>query len=241
MNIGIIFAGGIGSRMKTSGIPKQFLKIENKEIIIKTIEVFEKCNKIDGIIIACLEEKIEFLKKLIDEFKIKKVISIIPGGKTGQESIFNGLSEVKNKIKTKEKVIVLIHDGVRPLIDTKLLEENILMVKKYGSCITTAAAIETILVKNKEETDVLNRDQCLLARAPQSFYFEDIYETHLKAKLENKEYIDSASLMKDYGYKLHFILGSQDNIKITTPSDFFILKGICEMKKNSDIFGVEEE
>lgn len=239
MNIGIVFAGGIGKRMRNSGTPKQFLKIEGKEIIIRTIEIFEKCSEIDGIIIACLEEKIDDLKKLIKKYDLKKVLSIVPGGETGQQSIYNALKETKIIVK-KEEVIVLIHDGVRPLISSELLRENILMVKKNGNCITTAEAIETILVKDSKDTKVLNRDICLLARAPQSFYLDEILKVHLEAKRDKKEYIDSASMMKSYGYDLNLLKGPQDNIKITTPADYFILKGIYEMKKNSDVFGVEE-
>lgn len=188
MNIALIFAGGIGKRMNNNGTPKQFLKLYGKEIIIYTLEVFEKNENIDGIIISCLEEKIIDLKDLVKKYDLKKVKSIISGGKTGQESIYKGLCEAE-KYYSKDD-IVLIHDGVRPLINEKTIEDNILSVKKYGNAITTVPAIETIIKVKKEEhriKDILNRSECYMARAPQSFYLKDILSSHKKAIEEKKD------------------------------------------------------
>ena len=238
-NIALIFAGGIGKRMNSNGIPKQFLKLYGKEIIIYTLEIFEKNNDIEGIIVSCLEEKISCLKYLIKKYDLKKIRSIIAGGKTGQESIYNGLCEVEKYYSQGD--IVLIHDGVRPLINEKTIEDNILSVKKYGSAITTVPAIETIIEVEKEKhkiKNILKRSECYMARAPQSFYLKDILDAHRKAIKENKnDFIDSASMMAYYGYKLNIINGPVENIKITTPLDYYIFKAIQDMKENMNIFG----
>lgn len=239
MNIALIFAGGIGKRMNNNGIPKQFLKLYGKEIIIYTLEIFEKNENIDGIIVSCLEEKINDLEELIKKYDLKKVKSIVAGGKTGQESIYKGLCEAERYYSKED--IVLIHDGVRPLINEKTIEDNILSVKKYGNAITVVPAIETIIKVEKVEhriKDILNRNECYMARAPQSFYLKDILSSHRKAIEENKDdFIDSASMMVYYGHKLNIVDGPIENIKITTPSDYYIFKAMQDMKENMNIFG----
>ena len=240
MNLALIFAGGVGKRMGNSGIPKQFLRLYGKEIIIYTLEVFENNKNIDGIIISCLREKIDDLKKIIKKNNLKKVVSIIPGGSTGQESIYNGLREIEKKYSKND--IVLIHDGVRPLINDDTINDNINLVKEKGNAITTAPAIETIIKLKKEEEvidDIYNRSECFMARAPQSFLLKDILEVHEKAIEQKKiDFIDSASIMKYYGHNLNIINGPSENIKITTPSDFYIFKAILDMKENLNIFGL---
>ena len=144
MNIAVIFAGGVGKRMRTVEKPKQFIEINNKPIIIYTLEHFENNDEIDAIVIACLESWIPYLKELIEKFNIKKVKKIVPGGETGQLSIYNGLCAAKEISKT-DKDIVLIHDGVRPLINSSLLTKNIECVKENGSSITAGIVKETIV------------------------------------------------------------------------------------------------
>lgn len=240
MNIALIFAGGIGKRMNTTGIPKQFLKLYGKEIIVYTLEIFENNQNIDGIVISCLKEKIEDLRKIIEKNNLKKVVSIVPGGNTGQESIYNGLKEIEKRYSKND--IVLIHDGVRPLINNETVNNNIELVKQKGNAITTAPAIETI-IKLEEEKDVIkdifNRSECYMARAPQSFFLGDILEKHRRAIKDKKfDFIDSASLMSYYGESLNILNGPVENIKITTPSDFYIFKAILDMKENLNIFGL---
>lgn len=240
MNIALIFAGGIGKRMNNSGIPKQFLKLYGKEIIVYTLELFQSNPNIDRIVISCLEEKIEDLKKLVLKYELTKVSSIVAGGKTGQESIYKGLIEIE-RLYSKED-IVLIHDGVRPLINQKIINKNIEMVKEKSNAITVAPAIETIIGIEKESKtieNILDRSNCFMARAPQSFYLKDILYVHKKAIFDNRnDFIDSASIMNYYGFSLNIALGPIENIKITTPSDFYIFKAIQDMKENLDIFGL---
>ena len=144
MNIGLIFAGGSGVRMNTKGLPKQFLEMNGKAIIIHTIEHFEKCKAIDAIVIVCLKDYIEYLEDLLDRDRITKVKKIVPGGSCGQESIYHGLCAAE-EISESEDDIILIHDGVRPLISGKLIYDNINMVKEKGNAITVTPATETII------------------------------------------------------------------------------------------------
>ena len=219
MNIGVIFAGGSGTRMNTKSKPKQFLDLNGKPIIIYTIELFDNHPQIDGIVVVCIESWIPYLKKMIRKFEITKVVRIVPGGNCGQESIYNGLcaTEEFTKEKNEQDSIVLIHDGVRPLITEETITANIAKVKECGSCITTVPAIETVIVDNHDGTlNIPKRSDCLMARAPQSFYLKDILEAHRRSQAEGKtEFIDSCSLMSHYGYKLGLVQGPMENIKIT--------------------------
>lgn len=236
-SIAIIFAGGSGKRMNTVSKPKQFLEFRGKPIIIYTLELFDNHPQIDGIIIACIESWIPFLKKIIKKFEITKVVEIVPGGETGQDSIYAGLKSA-NKYFSKND-IVLIHDGVRPLITEQTITDNINCVKEYHSCITCIPATETFIVKkDNEDIDIPTRNKSLIARAPQSFILSDILTAHNRALNENKHnFIDSCSMMNFYGYKLHTIIGPMENIKITTPTDFFIFKAMIDVHENQQIFG----
>ena len=118
MNIGVIFAGGVGRRMNNNGLPKQFLKIHNVPIIIHTLNIFEKCKEIDAIVIACVSTHIDYMEELVEEYKISKVKKVVVGGETGQLSIYNAL-KVAKEISVSDKDIVLVHDGVRPIIDSE--------------------------------------------------------------------------------------------------------------------------
>lgn len=238
MNIAIIFAGGVGKRMNTKTKPKQFLELHGKPIIIYTIERFDNHPEIDGIIVVCVEEWIAYLEKLIKKFGINKVVKIVPGGQSGQESIYRGLKTCKEFFD--DNSIVLLHDGVRPLIDEKVISDNIKCVEKNGSAITVSPAIETVAMKNSNEEigTILERKKCLIAKAPQSFKLNEILAAHEKAKKENRlEFIDSASLMQFYGQKLFIVEGTPDNIKITTPTDFYIFRAILDSNENAQIFG----
>lgn len=243
MNIAVIFAGGVGSRMHSKAKPKQFLEMHNKPIIIYTIEHFEKHPDIDAIAVVCIEEWIPYLKELLFKYRIEKVKKVVPGRETGQLSIYNGLNAAK-EIAGVEKSIVLIHDGVRPLINSKIITENIESVKNHGSAITTAPVKETILVVNEDKSSidyVPSRNNSRVAKAPQSFWLDDILDAHNKSLAEGeKNCIDSCTMMQKYGFDLFLIDGPSQNIKITTPEDFYTMRAILEAKENAQIYGIEE-
>lgn len=242
MNIAVIFAGGVGKRMHSKDIPKQFLKLHDKPIIIHTLELFENNSHIDAIVVACVKNYIGYLNNLVIKYNLKKVQSIVPGGKTGQESIYHGLKAAE-KIGNRKEDIVLIHDGVRPLINNKTIDNNIKSVKKYGSAITSVKAKETIIVVDDNENIKLvnDRSHSRLARAPQSFYLDDILSAHERAIKEQKfDFIDSCSMMTYYGKKLHLVAGPFENIKITTPDDFYTMRALLDAKENAQIYGLQE-
>ncbi len=241
MNIALIFAGGVGSRMHSKERPKQFLEMYNKPIIIHTLEHFENHPEIDAIIIVCVEGWVDYLENLLYKFRIEKVKKIVTGGATGQLSIYNGLVAAK-EIAGDEASVVLIHDGVRPLINSKLINANIESVKKNGSAITTAVVKETILVvKDDSSIDyVPSRANSRVAKAPQSFWLDDILSAHNKALAEGEEnFIDSCTMMQHFGKSLYLVDGPEENIKITTPQDFYSMRAILEAKENAQIYGVE--
>lgn len=238
MNIALIFAGGSGTRMNSKSKPKQFLSLYGKEIIIHTIEKFEENKNIDSICVVCIESWISYLENILQKNNIKKVKWIVPGGTTGQESIFKGLDKIHQN--APEDTVVLIHDGVRPIINQNLIDDCIETTTKLGNAITVSPAIETIIsMEDNQIKDIYKRSECYYAKAPQCFILKDIYSTHLQAQKDNNlEMIDSASLMKHYGYKLNTVECSPENIKITTPTDFYTFRALYEAQENSQIFGL---
>lgn len=236
-NVAIIFAGGAGKRMNTVSRPKQFLELNGKPIIIYTLELFDNHHNIDGIVVVCINGWSDYLKKQLKKFEINKVVEIVDGGDTGQLSIYKGLVAAQNHYG--KNVCVLIHDGVRPLITEQTITDNINSVNEYGSCITCVKATETlVVVVNDNQFDIPSRANSLIARAPQSFLLKDILNAHNKALSEGiTDFIDSCTMMSHYGHKLHTILGPVENIKITTPTDFFVFRAMVEVHENQQIFG----
>ena len=236
-NYALIFAGGTGQRMNTKSLPKQFLIVHGKPIIVHTVLHFQNCNQIDGIVVVCIKEYIEYMQKLVSEYNLNKVVSVVEGGNSGQASIFNGLKKLASLYGENNEDIVLIHDGVRPLIDEQLITDNIKCTKKNGNAISASKAIETIITTdNGNITAIENRSSCYYAKAPQSFYLKDVYECHLQAIKEGKlDFIDSASMARYYGLNLNIVQCSSENIKITTPMDFYLFKAILDARENAQI------
>ena len=225
-NIAIIFAGGTGSRMG-SDLPKQFLKVNGNEIIIHTLNRFEENENIDEIYVACISDWIPYLENLVSRSSVTKVKRIFPGGKTGQDSIFIGLSEV---LKDYDNAIVLIHDGVRPLITNEVINRCIEGVNAYGNAITATPSFETPIISGDGNLveSMPERRTVYTAQAPQCFYLQDIYKVHVEERKTNPNYdgiVDSCGLMFKYGIKCHLIEGNRGNIKVTTPEDFCTLIG----------------
>ena len=242
MKTAVIFAGGVGKRMHSKDIPKQFLKMHGIPIIVHTINLFQDSSEIDAIVVACVNDYIDYMKKLVRKYNLTKVKKVVSGGETGQESIYNGLKAAE-AIGNRKKDIVLIHDGVRPLINEKTIHDNIISVEKHGSAITSVKAKETVLVVDNNEAiiNVPDRSHSRLARAPHSFYPDDILSAHEKAISENKkDFIDSCSMLTYYGKKLYLVNGPQENIKITTPDDFYTMRALLDAKENAQIYGFEE-
>ena len=234
MNIAVIFAGGSGRRMNTKDKPKQFLMVHGKPIIVHTIEKFQYHPDIDGIIVVCIADWIDYMAEMQYRYRLDKIGKIVPGGQTGQLSIYNGLVAAGEVYGTEDN-IVLIHDGVRPLIDNELINANIRSVKDHGSAITVTLAKETVILVDDEGlvTDVPSRKLSRTAQAPQSFYLKDILSVQERAISEGiTDAIDSCSLMRMYDKNVSVVVGPNNNIKITTPEDFYIFRALYDAQEN---------
>ena len=238
--IAIIFAGGVGSRMGAS-IPKQFLEVQGKPIIIHTLEKFEYHPEITKIYVACKEDLIPQLENMVKKFNIQKIPAhgIVPGGSSGQESIYNALCAAARE--NEGNSIVLIHDGVRPVITEDVITRGIESVIKYGSAITCTKAFETpiISIDGENVSKMPPRGTSFTAQAPQCFYLKDILEAHIITREKNPTYesiIDSCTLMHQLRRDVHIIEGNRDNIKVTTPEDYLRLLAILSFKDQQRIF-----
>ena len=238
--IAIIFAGGVGQRMGAS-IPKQFLNVYGKPIIIHTLEKFQYHEEIDKIYVACKEDLIPVFKTMVKKYNITKIPEhgIVAGGKTGQDSIYNALYAAS--LENSGDSIVLIHDGVRPLITPEVISRNIASVKEYGSAITCTPCFETPVVSYDGENvaSLPKRKYVYTAQAPQSFLLGDILSMHEKVRKENPNYtdiIDSCTLMQINGFHVRLIEGNRGNIKVTTPEDYIDLLSRLSAEDQKQIF-----
>jgi 2-C-methyl-D-erythritol 4-phosphate cytidylyltransferase len=241
-NIAIIFAGGVGSRMG-SEIPKQFLQVYGKEIIIHTLEKFQYNDNVDLIYVGCVEEYIHDFEQMVQKYHITKipVDGIIPGGTSGQDTIYKVLKRARED--NPGDSICLIHDGVRPLITDDLINKCIKSVQEYGSAVTVTKAFETPIISEDgmEVKEVLPRKFVYTAQAPQSFRLDDILAAHEKIRAteegyDNPRIVDSCSLMKECGNVVHIVEGNRGNIKVTTLDDYITLLGNLEIEDYYQVF-----
>lgn len=240
MNIAVIFAGGVGSRMRSKDLPKQFLCIHGKPVIVRTVEHFQHHSEVDSIVVVCISKWLDYCRTLLKRHGMSKVAAVVPGGSNGQESIYRGL-QAAEKLAGNERSIVLIHDGVRPLINEKVITDNIRSVRENGSAITCVRAKETLLIEDLSEgvSAIPDRSLLRIARAPQSFWLSDIIAAHRDAiSADRHDYIDSASMMFERGYSLTPIDGPDENIKVTTPDDFFSVQAILNARENEQLYGL---
>jgi len=233
MNIAIIFAGGVGRRFKNTDIPKQFVDICGKPIIVHTLELFQKHPEIDKIYISILPTHRQYLHKLVANYNLTKVAGIVDGGNSGQESIFNALNIAYQENPSDS--IVLIHDGVRPIITQEVISENIKSVKNNGNAITCTPCSETILISENgiNPSSVPYRRNTFAAQAPQSFRLGEIIEAHLKIQQRPEKYtdmIDSCTIYNYLGKETFIVRGNTSNIKITNPEDIFILEALIKCR-----------
>lgn len=242
MNYGLILAGGVGQRMRSSGMPKQFLEIFGKPIVVYTLEKFERCEEIDETIVACNAAWIDYLKDLVKKFNLKKVKAVISGGKDRQDSILNGMKCIQECGAVDDDVIV-IHDGVRPLVQESILSENIRIASKYGSAMTVHPVIESVVITSNDEAgfeDFKKRDDTCSLTAPQTFKLKTLMDAYAEIKSKDAPIplLDSALIFTYLGNDIHIIRESNQNIKITTPEDYYILKAMLEFQENKYVFGI---
>jgi len=237
VNIAVILAGGVGRRMG-SDTPKQFIEIDGKPIIIYTLERFENHPDIDAIEIVCLSSHIEEIKSLVNMYDIKKVKWIVPGGSTFQESVRNGVFNLKNKCNDDD--ILMIHMSVAPFIEDDIITDSISVCLKNGNAISVNPCLLCMGMKSSESyTDEgIHRETLIGLNTPQSFLFGEIYDAYKIAVDEN--FLDTlephtTSLMYELGKRLYFSKGSQYNIKITTSKDLDLFEGYVLLKQKRNI------
>lgn len=234
--IAIILAGGIGNRTGQD-IPKQFLNVNDKPIIIYTLEAFQKNPTIDEIEVVCKEGWHDILEAYANQFNINKLKYVITGGATAQESIKLGLFNLEKVLKKDD--IVVIHDGVRPMVDEEVLSDVVAVCEKYGNAVTSLPYNEQIFVVNEDDQSTTNkyvpRDTLRRVSTPQAYKFGEIDDAYHYA-FENNFGIGNSTyantLMVDLGKTLHFASGSDKNIKITTRDDIEIFKAYVKSDKD---------
>ena len=237
MNIALIIAGGSGNRMGQD-IPKQFINVYDKPIIIYTLEGFQRHPMVDAIEVVCIAGWHDVLWAYARQFNIDKLKWVVSGGKTGQESIRNGVYNLENKVS--EDDIVIIHDGIRPLVDATVLTDVIQKAKQYGNGVTSLPYNEQIFIVNKEDESTTNqyipRETLRRVSTPQAYKFRMLDEAYHEAFEKGIGIYGSAytnTMMVELGETLHFAAGSDKNIKLTTKDDLEMFKGYLKMDKDS--------
>lgn len=226
-NIAIIIAGGVGKRMGQS-IPKQFININDKPVLVYTLESFQKHPQIDAIELVCLDGWQNVARAYADQYGISKLKWIVTGGATGQESIRNGVYNLEDKAAAGD--VILIHDGVRPLLNNEVISDVIVKCQQYGNAVTSMPYNEQIFVINEDDETVtekyIPRETLRRVSTPQAYRFDLLDQKYHEAFEKKIGIYGSAytnTMMVDLGVKLHFAAGSDMNIKLTTPEnlDFF--------------------
>ena len=227
MTIALIIAGGSGRRMGQS-IPKQFISVYDKPIIIYTLEGFQRHPMIDGIEVVCINGWHEVLRSYAERFGITKLKWIVPGGETGQESIRNGVFALENTLSPDD--IVIIHDGIRPLVEEEVLSDVIVKCRQYGNAVTSMPYNEQIFVIDDDNSTVkyIPRETLRRVATPQAYKFGKLDWAYHEA-FEKKIGIYGSSyantMMVEFGERLYFAAGSDKNIKLTTQDDLELFKG----------------
>lgn len=230
-NIALLTAGGTGERMHQN-IPKQFLTINDRPVIIYTLEAFQKHPEIDAIAVACLKGWEQILEAYAKQFNITKLKHIVPGGENGQASIRNGVFELEKNYK--EDDIVLIHDGNRPMVSADIISDCIVTTRRYGCAISAIPCVEPLMKTEDEKlaTDYYPRDGLKRTHTPHGFLLGKICDIHRRAlKLGITNAVASHVLLYELGEKVYFSSGSEKNIKITTIDDIEIFKALLTAKK----------
>lgn len=232
-NIGLIIAGGSGNRMNQD-IPKQFITVNERPVIIYTLEAFENHPEIDEISVVCIEGWDQVLWAYAKQFNISKLKYIIPGGKTGQESIYNGIMELEKHYSADD--IVLIHDAIRPMVSAEIISDNIRVAREKGNAITVIPCAEAMLqtTNGVVSNETFPRDHLKRTQTPQAFQLGKICDLHRRALSKGvTNSVASCTLMIEMGEQVYFSSGSEKNIKLTTVDDIDIFKALL-MAKRSD-------
>ena len=233
MNVALLTAAGSGTRMHQD-IPKQFIHVDNKPVIIYTLEAFQNHPGIDAIIVVTIESWSAVLWAYAKQFNITKLKWVIPGGETGQESIFKGLSKLKEELTDDD--VVMIHDGNRPLVSSQIISDSFATFSRWGSAVTAIPCTEVVFETEDGLSSCVSTERERLRRTqtPHTYKLGELYGAHLEAQKRGiTNTAASCMLMKELGRMTYFSKGSEENLKITTTDDLKIFKALLYMKHDS--------
>ncbi len=232
MNIGLIIAGGSGNRMHQD-IPKQFLTVNERPVIVYTLEAFEKHPEINAIAVVCIAGWEQVLWAYAKQFNITKLQYVIRGGKNGQDSIRNGVYELEKHFDRDD--IVLIHDAIRPMVSAEIISDNIRVAREFGNAITVIPCAEAMMQTDDGvvSTGSYPRDRLKRTQTPQAFHIGDICDLHKRAlEVGITNSVASCTLKIEMGEQVYFSVGSEKNIKLTTVEDIDIFKALLAAKRS---------
>lgn len=225
----IIAAGGTGSRMKLD-FNKIFLTVEDKPILSYTLDTFENSSLIDSIILVCNSADYELCKEITEEFQYKKIIKIVLGGSTRQESVRNSLAVVPESSE-----IVLVHDAARPLVTEEMIENTIDEAFKIGAASVGVTPVDTVKrVRGTSISETIDRNSLVLIQTPQAFRKEVLVAAHEQAKRNHQLVTDDCALCELMGQPVAVVQGSKSNIKLTTPEDYSLISAFLTLYGKED-------
>lgn len=232
MNIALIIAGGSGKRMGQD-IPKQFLNVHDRPVIMYTLEAFQNHPSIDAIEVVCLSGWHDTLRAYCRQFNISKLDKIVDGGENGQDSIRAGVWDLESRYAPKD--IVLVHDAIRPMVSAEIISDNIRVCQACGNAVTVIPCAEAMLVTENGTSaeNQMAREKLKRTQTPQAFYIGDLAETHrqaLTAGITNS--VASCTMYIELGKRIYFSTGSEKNLKLTTVEDIEIFKALLKLKKS---------
>lgn len=230
----LLTAAGSGTRMGQD-IPKQFIHVEDKPIIIHTMEVFQQHPGIDAIIVATIPSWIDVVKVYAKQFNITKLRWVVAGGATGQESIFNGLKALESELSAED--VVMIHDGNRCMVSSEIISNSLATFKKYGSAVAAIPCVEAVFRSSDDgesSTVSIPREQLFRTQTPHTYTLGKLLWAHEEAQKQGiTETAASCTLMQQLGETVYFSKGSEENLKITTVEDMIIFKALLHTKKDN--------
>lgn len=231
-NYVILLAGGTGTRMGAN-MPKQFLIVEDKPVIVHTIENFQRNKNIEGIVVVCIKEWITYMESIVDEYNLTKVKWVIEGGSTGHDSTRNGIFFLKDKIN--EDDFIIIHDAARPILPQKAIEDMLETAQLNGNASLAIPCYETAIITNDKKSGIedLDRNSFMRVQTPQAYLYKDILPLYEKAEEENKHDFVYADLVYiHYGKRVFFSKGFTNNIKITKKEDIALCEALMKFTED---------
>ena len=233
MNIAIIFAGGVGTRMG-SDIPKQFLVLNGKPVLVHALELYQRHPQIDGIVLVVAKQYFDDCRGLCAQYGIDKLKALAECGESAQDSIYSGLKCAAERFPADS--VVLLYDGVRPYLLPQVITDNIEAVERFGNAVTYTPCYETIVLsKDGERISAMPyRRESYTAQAPQSFRLGDLlgYHERIRARPEGyADMVDQATICWTLGVPIHLVRGNRGNVKITTPEDIVMLESLLKWRE----------